>query len=184
MAVRCLFRDVLAEDIVYIALNMRTADVAELKAAHGDDCDIGALLSRSVDNSTLVRTTVDALTGEPVAIFGVAPASLLGATGIPWMLGTEKMFDYPRELWRDGRRWVGEMLVLFSHLANFVDARNEASIKWLKRFGFTVEAPQPYGVTGLPFCRFEKKLRMRRIKNLNASTTSTKKAAVRPPIIP
>lgn len=157
MGARCVFRPVEESDILYIAQNMRAADLGELRASHGDECDVLALLRRSVGQSSLAVTTVDACTGEPVAIFGAGPLSLLSDIGVPWMLGTERMFDFPRELLADGRRWVGAMLQDFSELANYVDVRNDLSVRWLKRLGFSFSEPVPYGIKGMSFYRFEKK---------------------------
>ncbi len=48
------------------------------------------------------------------------------------------------------------MLDLFPHLQNYVDARNEISIRWLKWLGFRFDPkPVPYGIWGLPFLRFQ-----------------------------
>jgi len=43
----------------------------------------------------------------------------------------------------------------YSHLENWVDARNTKAINWLRWLGFTVHDPVPFGVAGLPFHRFD-----------------------------
>lgn len=119
----------------------------------GDQANVRDALAESVLRSTKAWTwTAD---GEPIAIFGVAPVALLGGIGAPWLLGTDRVPRFPRVLVREGRRYVAEMLGLFPHLVNYVDARNVVSVRWLARLGFKVHEPQPYGAAGLPFHRFE-----------------------------
>lgn len=92
--------------------------------------------------------------GEPVAVFGVAPVSLISGIGTPWLLGTERVFAFPGVLIREGRRYLQAMRNVYPSLANHVDARNVKSIRWLKHLGFTIGEPEPYGVAGLPFYPF------------------------------
>jgi hypothetical protein len=49
-------------------------------------------------------------------------------------------------------RWASR----YDQLFNYVDARNLRSIAWLQHIGFQVFEPQPYGLEGLPFHRFER----------------------------
>ena len=94
--------------------------------------------------------------GEPAAVFGVAPVSLLGGQGCPWVLGTETFMDYPRDIVVQGKRTVRRWGERYDQLFNYVDARNLRSIAWLRHIGFQVFEPQPYGIRGLPFRRFER----------------------------
>jgi ribosomal protein S18 acetylase RimI-like enzyme len=149
------FRDLISGDIDHIAANMREADRQEVVAFRGNT-DMRAALGSCVLMSS--HYWVAAVGAEPIFVFGVVPVSLLDGMGAPWMLGTDKTFNYPRILVKDGRRYIREMLELYSTLANFVDARNEKSIRWLKRLGFTVYAAEPFGHAGLPFHRFEMKV--------------------------
>jgi hypothetical protein len=146
------FRPVESGDIAYIAANMREADRTELAATVGSE-PVDSLLARGVLISTIAWTwSVD---GLPAAIFGVAPVSLLHGQGAPWMLGTEAPYQRPRTLVREGRRYVGRMLGLYPHLLNYVDVRNERSVRWLARIGFTVHPAKPFGRNGEPFHLFE-----------------------------
>lgn len=129
---------------------MRAADVTEL-AALGEDNPLRGI-ARSVMRSSAYWAFGD---HEPIAVFGVAPLSLLGGTGIPWLLGTGRLFRFPGALVREGHRYVERMLALFPHLENHVDARNEASIRWLAHIGFKVHPAAPYGPAKLPFHKFE-----------------------------
>lgn len=121
-------------------------------ATKGPGVDLVRVLATAVDRSTAVWVADD---GEPVALFGVGALSLLQGVGTPWLLGTDRMWRHPRTLVVEGRRYLSTMRSLYPHLVNYVDARNDASIRWLKRLGFTLHDPAPYGAMGLPFHKFE-----------------------------
>lgn len=151
------FVDVMPADLAHIAVHLRAADREELSATRpiGAELNVAAVLQNAVGRSSFVKTGV-APDGEPVALLGVAPMSLLGGIGCPWMLGTDRVFEFPRAFIKEGTRLVGDMLGMYPHLINYVDARNVKSIRWLKRLGFTVDdQPVPYGPKGVPFHRFE-----------------------------
>lgn len=145
-----------AGDIEYIAANLRAADVQELLAVYGPEVDLLHCLRLAVAASDDAYVAVSAA-GEPVALTGVSPLSLLGGLGSPWLLGTEASVRYPRDIVAHGHRLVRQWERKYSHLFNYVDARNLRSIAWLKRIGFTVLPAQPYGQAGLPFHRFERR---------------------------
>lgn len=148
------FRPLQPGDVAYLATNLREADKHELVASRGVGVDFGEALARAVMLSSHLWTAADP-TDLPIAIFGVAPVSLLAGVGSPWLLGTERVFDHPRTLVIEGRRYLSRMRETYPDLFNYVDARNEQSIRWLKRVGFTVHPAAPYGAEGLPFHKFE-----------------------------
>ena len=151
--VNAFVRSVLPGDLAYIGAHMRLADRQELEAAQGP-VDPQEALYRAVLLSTSSWVLVGR-SGRPFAAFGVAPLSLLDGSGLPWLLGTDEAAREGRTLVREGRKYVPRMLEEHPHLVNYVDARNGRSVEWLRRLGFTVHAPAPYGVAGLPFHRFE-----------------------------
>lgn len=142
-------------DLVHIAANLRLADANELRATHGDDVDIRHRLIQSVKASEEAFTAFTAY-GEPMAVFGVAPISLLGGEGCPWMLGTNTMLRYGRELVTLGRAHADRWNCKYPLLYNYVDARNLRSIAWLRRTGFNILKAEPRGAQGLPFHRLER----------------------------
>lgn len=132
---------------------MREADRQEVIAMHGP-VTMEDAVARAVLLSDLCWTWA-APDHEPIAIFGVAPVSLLEGVGAPWLLGTPRVLDYPGVLVREGRSYVQRMLAAHPHLENFVDARNVRSVRWLERLGFKLHPAMPMGAAGLPFHRFE-----------------------------
>ena len=134
-----------------LALVLRQADREEVEALTGRDPR--EALVASVERSASAWAGL--ANGELVCLFGVVPMTLVGVTGIPWLLGSESVTRYGRPFLRRNRIWLREMLREFPVLRNVVDARNAVSIRWLAWLGFTFGTPQPMGVRGLPFIPFE-----------------------------
>tara|TARA_R110000868_G_scaffold411706_1_gene707820 strand:- start:40797 stop:41246 length:450 start_codon:yes stop_codon:yes gene_type:complete len=83
--------------------------------------------------------------GRIICMAGVSPLSLIGSTGIPWLLGSPLVADHRRDFLVETRRMVAHWLTLFPVLRNVVDARYEAAIRWLHWLGFTIGDPFPLG---------------------------------------
>jgi hypothetical protein len=139
-------------DVRAVASHMRLADVIECAAV--GKRDLRHALSEGIERSVSAWTAeVD---GVPALITGVAPLhTLLGDTGVPWMLGTDLVTQHQRAFIRMSPDYIIRMLGAFSHLLNFVHAENTAAVRWLKRMGFSMEAAAPYGPYGALFHRFE-----------------------------
>lgn len=138
-----------AGDIEALAPRLRAADRAEIEATLGP-CDVREVLHRAAAASAWVEVAFRG--ADPFALFGVAPRAAGG--GSPWFVGTDVASAVPLAMVRHGRRYVARMLAEFGHLANHVDARNAASVRWLKRLGFEVFPAEPFGAAGLPFRPF------------------------------
>lgn len=135
---------------------LREADRQELIAASGPD--IRGQLEEAIRLSVGRLGSMSFVAeheGERVALFGFVPAGSLSDTAYPWLVGTPGLARVPRMLNRLARSYCGVVLGEYPLLFNYADARNTASIVWLKRLGFTFGEAQPFGVEGLPFHRFE-----------------------------
>ena len=86
--------------------------------------------------------------GRIICMAGVAPLSLIGTTGVPWLLGSDLVPAHRRAFMVETRRMIGRWLALFPTLRNVVDARYAAAIRWLEWLGFTIGEPFPlaYGM--------------------------------------
>lgn len=93
--------------------------------------------------------------GEVACILGVAPISLLGGVGSPWLLGTDVLARHRATFMRHAREGVRAMLGVYPHLVNCVHVKNTASIAWLRRVGFVLHPPIPYGPHRALFHPFE-----------------------------
>ena len=144
-------RDTTVHDVAVLSTRMRASDRREV-AAYGHT-DVMRAVTRSVANSVLCWSAV--VDGELAAILGVAPLSVMGGIGSPWMLGTDVLTRNSRVLVRTTPEYIGRMLVAFPHLLNFVHAENTTSVRWLRRLGFTLHPAAPFGERGAPFHKFE-----------------------------
>lgn len=137
---------------LHVGRAMRQADVDEVRAASGLSPLVATL--SSLDGSVLAWAGV-ADDGEPFAICGVAPYA--GATGSPWLLATDRLYDHRAFFLRNTRPVVEIMLRVYPVLINYVDARHRDSIRWLMWAGFKIDKLEPhYGVERRPFFRFSK----------------------------
>lgn len=133
------------------SLVLRQADREEVEALTGRDPSGVVAESVAASHKAWAGLAGDRL----VCLFGVAPMSLAGVTGIPWLLGSDDVCRYSRAFLRRNRAYVHEMLVDFPVLRNVVDQRNAVSIRWLKWLGFRFGEPMPMGPRGLPFIPFQ-----------------------------
>lgn len=138
--------------------HMREDDVREVWAtAHmtpAEGVAQSVLMSRDVK--------VGCVHAKPVCIFGVSPSydtTALSRKGSPWLLGTDEMEQHALPFLYHSRDVVASMLQEYDYLENYVDARNEKSIKWLSWLGFDIaKEATPWGVEQLPFFHFEMQL--------------------------
>lgn len=138
-------------DALRIADAMRQADQDECYASTGLRPRQAVEVSLKVSD----RAWIGYVQEEPVVLFGVAPASLLGDTAAPWLLGTDQVVRHQVQFLRSCRPYLAAMRSRWPHLENHVDVRNVTSIRWLKWLGFRFHEARPYGPFGLPFHRFE-----------------------------
>lgn len=127
--------------IEMLARQLRTDDVNEMKAIHGEDVDIEAVLTKAVRMSDDCSVGISHRTGLPVLVRGIAPAVWDPRIAAIWMVGTDELHGYARNLLLEGREYVAGWLREYDLLFNYVDVRNTASIRWLLRLGFTFDDP-------------------------------------------
>ena len=133
-----------------VAAALRPADRAEVWAA-AHLMPFAAVSDSVARSETAFTGLVD---GQPALIAGVGRASLLGATGVPWMLGTALIDRHPVAFLSHSRRVVAGWRRDFARLVNRVDARNRAAVRWLAWLGFRIDPAKPFGPEGLPFHPF------------------------------
>lgn len=133
-----------------IATDPRVSDVEEVLAARGY-----SILRAMYDGLRLSDRSYTVLAdGVPLCMIGIAPKSQVYRVGVPWMLSSNKLVHHERAILRYSKDFFYPMAMHYAELENYVDARNEASIRWLRWLGFDFDPAAPYGVAGLPFHRF------------------------------
>lgn len=134
------------EDVRFVGERLREADRAEVLAL-GVRPEVGLRMSAEASDYVWCGW----IGGVPSMIFGCS-RNVLSERGEVWALGTDNCTGHPREMLIYGRRVLRMMLDIFPVLENYCDARYEKSLRWLKKIGFTIGDPEPYGVNGALFC--------------------------------
>lgn len=127
---------------------MRDADKRECGAfGHSP----GAALENALRGSLWALT---AMAGdEPVAMLGVTPLSMVEGVGVPWMLGSDRIYDSSRALIRLVPPVIAEMHETFPQLENYVSTDNARAMAFLRHFDFELSGDVRI-VGGVPFQRF------------------------------
>lgn len=134
-----------AADIDAILPDIRQADRDEIEGALHIPMR-QALADALADHCKASKIVVD---GAVVAVFGDSTHST--EIGVPWLISTRHVERFPRAFLQVCKPEVAEMLTRHPLLLNYVDARNQAAIRWLRWLGFTFCEPEPYGPDGHPF---------------------------------
>ena len=140
--------EALPEHISHLAENMRPDDVAECAAFGSSPADA---LSSGLRSSLWALTAIE--DEEPVAMLGVSPKSMIEGIGVPWMLGTERVYESGRALLSLAPPVIAEMAETFPTLENYVSAANERALRFLRWAGFEIW-PEPVQVGDVSFLRF------------------------------
>lgn len=129
-----------------LAPRLRACDVEEIAASSGLS-PLAALLA-SIQVSPVAYAVF--FESEVMALLGVGAHPSPGV-GVVWLLGSDTIDQHPKLFWRDSRPVLAHLCESYEVLINMVDARNERSLRWLRRLGFTVDQAVPFGVAHLPF---------------------------------
>lgn len=136
-----------------VARRLRQPDRDEVLAAGGVSAEF--ILPSFVDRGSEVYASGIEELGRPEVLFGVSPIVGVDRGATIWLLGTDTLFDYPVEFAVNSRIWFERFHERYDLLTNFIDARNERHLKWLKWLGFVaVRQWDRFGAHGLPFIEF------------------------------
>lgn len=126
---------------------LRREDTDEIRAASGLDPE--AALLHGVDTGDPVYAFYSP-TGKIAGMFGVTPMG--DREGAVWLLASDEVMKYPMTFLRRCRNTLDTLYEKYDVLFNYVDARNEVHIQWLRWMGFSFVAYYPeYGVEKRPF---------------------------------
>jgi len=136
--------------VARIANRIRAIDAAECRAVGHTPKQA---LRSSLKASTFALTIM--LDGQPVAMLGVVPYSVLEGIGSPWLLGTDDVLKGARQFLTVGPRVVTAMQREWPKLQNYVGAENRQALRVLKRLGFDV-SPEVVLIGSMPMRLFTK----------------------------
>lgn len=133
--------------------------IAMAPRLRGRDCreiigiDPLRIMRASLGRSTHAWTWI--LDGEPAAMFGLRPRTLVGAApAIAWLFTTDAIRRDLRTFLLGSRAILSVMLDLYPAIEGCVDERFLESIQWLRRLGFRIG--EPFEFSGFRFRHFVK----------------------------
>ena len=138
------------DDLRYIAKHMRKDDVIEIMAS-GSKGPYQSLVRGVKESKT---TVVASYQGVPMVIYGMSKVNPTTGTASIWMLGTDHVTAYPRQIMVYTRRVLREMLKEARMLTNYTHARHITSVNWSKALGCKLEEPVKRGPYKELFHRF------------------------------
>lgn len=139
------------QDCLYLSENLRIDDYREIKAVTGLPPLLNLLSGLKLSQVPLVICNED---NKVVAMLGVVPNGLIGSI---WMVGTNDLKKISLSFLRHSKQAFKVLKNNFQVIHNYVDARNELHIRWLKWMGFSfIKKHQQYGIEQIPFYEFVK----------------------------
>ncbi len=91
---------------------------------------------------------------EVVCMYGIGETMILPDVGYPWMVVSSNWEPYARKFLRPIKHYVRQAMATHLRLENYVDARNENTLRLTEFLGFTVDSGVPLGPDGTLFCKF------------------------------
>lgn len=137
-------------DVLYLKTRLKRSDADEVWASH-HYTPFQALYEGWQKSLFCLTIVAD---GKPMAMFGINPESFFSKNAVFWFLSDDLSDRIKIRFLKNSRRFVDMFLEHYSYLHNYVDSRNEKTIKWLKFMGAVVEPSQPYGADNLLFHHF------------------------------
>lgn len=127
-------------DATDLALDLRPEDRAEVLALLGPVDPIEGPAGSLLHGLATAREawTARDQDGRIICMAGVSPFSLVGSTGVPWILGSPLVAMHRRAFLTESRRMVARWLCCFASLRNVVDCRYLVAIRWLRWLGFEI----------------------------------------------
>jgi hypothetical protein len=86
-------------------------------------------------------------------MYGINPTGK--KVGVLWMLATDEFENHTKDFVHECKVVFNRLIQDYDYLFNYVHSKHEKAIKWLKWLGCKVYDPEPVGIKGDLFCRFE-----------------------------
>lgn len=140
-------------DAEYVAANLRDADRQEVLAAVGIDPRLAVPFLVGAGREVYAAGLESNSRAE--ILFGVDPIPYEDRAGVAWLLSTPVIYDHPVEFVVRSKEIFETYHHRYELLTNFIDARNERHIKWLRFMGFHfIRRIEKFGAGSLPFYEF------------------------------
>jgi len=134
--------------IACLARDMRAMDCMECRAVGREPEEA---LKKVMETSLWCITALD--DDKPIAMLGVVARNMIEAKGIPWMLGSEKIYESTRDIVTLAPHIVRMMRETFSSLENLVSVDNHRAISFLRHYGWKL-TDERHMIGGVEFAKF------------------------------
>lgn len=130
------------------AIELRPGDAREVAA-------FGQTMPGAFDLATSRGLWAEAylIDGEVAALVGLSVGNLLAGVGCPWLLTGRPVDRHKKLFLQRTRAGLARMRAEFPSLVSWIHAPYVEALRWACWLGFEIEAPQPHGPLGEPFCR-------------------------------
>lgn len=139
------------DDLQILSDNARKADKEEVFFISGETIYENLINTSGIYENSFVWE----IDNQLICIYGITPCD--NGEGIIWLLATDKFDNYTNIFRRKCKTIYKELIVGYNYLYNYVHFRHKKAIKWLKWLGCEVFEPEPIGLNGELFCKFEVK---------------------------
>jgi hypothetical protein len=85
------------------------------------------------------------LHGELACLFGVGRPNLMGRVAIPWLLTGSAVDKYPLTFYRNAKKIFKMIVTQYPCMMQRVDSRYTSAVELMKRLGFKIHPPEPFG---------------------------------------
>lgn len=127
-----------------------------MRAKDRDECAAGGLLPEpavrmSINNSSEAYA---AYAGDDLlAVFGVGPMHSAPQITVVWAMTSVHVSKHPLTFWRCSKVAINYLRNKHQLLVNMVHGKYTEAFNWLKRLGFQISSPEPFGKRGDLFCK-------------------------------
>ena len=106
---------------------------------------------RASINRSCEAWAVRALNGDLLCVFGVC----VGQEGwqAPWLLSSTHVDRHRLAFWKASKQILGHLRSKYPLMVQMVHARYIQAIAWVRRLGFSVDAPEQWGAENTLFCK-------------------------------
>lgn len=143
-------------DALVLAPKLRENDKIEVTAM--GNTPFGALMGAfDLPNSkvfSIIEAKEDQDFTKVIAMFGCSDSVEVPKYGVPWMLASKELEQYPRPFLKYCKDWINDIQQDYEVLYNMVHCKNAQGMRWLQWCGFDIKTQRTYGAGGEDFYLF------------------------------
>lgn len=136
-------------DVIHMGNHARQADKDEAYLLSGK-----TLMDSLNDTPELYRNAIVwEAEGKVVCLFGVTPFD--DGFNVLWFLATDEFDKHRRFIRQNSKKIFKAVTEGYDYMFNYVHADHKKALRWIKWLGCKVYEPEPLGINGELFCKFE-----------------------------